>query len=115
MVFIWTATKPQCYLVVLQFKMYRLVHVVFDAYTASFICIFPSIIFQGFASDVVRYSAFFSYFTIQLAQLFLCCFADQPPEGKTILDKVGSAEHIENARAPILWFFESCRRDTFPT
>uniref|UniRef100_A0A665TUY4 ABC-type glutathione-S-conjugate transporter n=1 Tax=Echeneis naucrates TaxID=173247 RepID=A0A665TUY4_ECHNA len=36
---------------------------------------------------IVRYLAFFSYFTIQLAQLFLCCFADQPPVGKTILEK----------------------------
>uniref|UniRef100_A0A8C4NUQ3 ABC-type glutathione-S-conjugate transporter n=1 Tax=Dicentrarchus labrax TaxID=13489 RepID=A0A8C4NUQ3_DICLA len=32
---------------------------------------------EGIASDIVRYLAFFSYFTIQLAQLFLCCFADQ--------------------------------------
>uniref|UniRef100_A0AAQ4P9D6 ABC-type glutathione-S-conjugate transporter n=1 Tax=Gasterosteus aculeatus aculeatus TaxID=481459 RepID=A0AAQ4P9D6_GASAC len=29
----------------------------------------------GISSDIVRYFAFFSYFTIQLAQLFLCCFA----------------------------------------
>uniref|UniRef100_A0A8D3DSU2 ABC-type glutathione-S-conjugate transporter n=1 Tax=Scophthalmus maximus TaxID=52904 RepID=A0A8D3DSU2_SCOMX len=42
---------------------------------------------EGFASDIVRYLAFFSYFTIQLAQLFLCCFADQPPVGKTVLEK----------------------------
>ncbi len=49
---------------------------------------------QGIASDIVRYLAFFSYFTIQLAQLFLCCFADQPPEGKTVLEKVGRGECI---------------------
>uniref|UniRef100_A0A8C6UDK6 ABC-type glutathione-S-conjugate transporter n=1 Tax=Neogobius melanostomus TaxID=47308 RepID=A0A8C6UDK6_9GOBI len=36
---------------------------------------------------IVRYIAFFSYFTIQLAELFLCCFADLPPEGKNILEK----------------------------
>uniref|UniRef100_A0A7N6B9Z8 ABC-type glutathione-S-conjugate transporter n=1 Tax=Anabas testudineus TaxID=64144 RepID=A0A7N6B9Z8_ANATE len=42
---------------------------------------------EGIASDIVRYLAFFSYFSIQLAQLFLCCFADQPPEGKTVLEK----------------------------
>uniref|UniRef100_A0A3Q4I0M6 ABC-type glutathione-S-conjugate transporter n=1 Tax=Neolamprologus brichardi TaxID=32507 RepID=A0A3Q4I0M6_NEOBR len=42
---------------------------------------------EGIASDIVRYLAFFSYFTIQLAQLFLCCFADQPPEGKIISEK----------------------------
>ncbi|KAM7393766.1 hypothetical protein PAMP_020615 [Pampus punctatissimus] len=42
---------------------------------------------EGITSDIVRYLAFFSYFTIQLAQLFLCCFADQPPEGKPVLEK----------------------------
>lgn len=49
---------------------------------------FSFLIPQGIASDIVRHFAFFSYFTIQLAQLFLCCFADQPPEGKTVLEKV---------------------------
>uniref|UniRef100_A0A8C9TPS6 ABC-type glutathione-S-conjugate transporter n=1 Tax=Scleropages formosus TaxID=113540 RepID=A0A8C9TPS6_SCLFO len=39
---------------------------------------------EGFATDAVRYLAFFSYFALQLAQLFLCCFSDQPPStGKT--------------------------------
>ncbi|XP_042159884.1 multidrug resistance-associated protein 1 isoform X1 [Oncorhynchus tshawytscha] len=42
---------------------------------------------QGITTDIVRYTAFFSYFSLQLAQLFLCCFADQPPEGKTVLVK----------------------------
>uniref|UniRef100_A0A3P9IN76 ABC-type glutathione-S-conjugate transporter n=1 Tax=Oryzias latipes TaxID=8090 RepID=A0A3P9IN76_ORYLA len=42
---------------------------------------------EGIASDIVRYLAFFSYFTIQMAQLFLCCFADQPPQGKPNLEK----------------------------
>ncbi|XP_040891867.1 multidrug resistance-associated protein 1 isoform X3 [Toxotes jaculatrix] len=46
-----------------------------------------SLLYGGIASDIVRYLAFFSYFTIQLAQLFLCCFADQPPVGKTVLEK----------------------------
>lgn len=54
----------------------------------SLICFLYMFIPQGIASDIVRYFAFFSYFTIQLAQLFLCCFADQPPEGKTVLEKV---------------------------
>lgn len=49
---------------------------------------------QGIASDIVRYLAFFSYFTIQMAQLFLCCFADQPPQGKPNLEKVGREECI---------------------
>uniref|UniRef100_W5MJY3 ABC-type glutathione-S-conjugate transporter n=1 Tax=Lepisosteus oculatus TaxID=7918 RepID=W5MJY3_LEPOC len=34
---------------------------------------------EGFSADAVRYLAFFSYFTLQLAQLFLSCFSDQPP------------------------------------
>uniref|UniRef100_A0A3B3ZX39 ABC-type glutathione-S-conjugate transporter n=1 Tax=Periophthalmus magnuspinnatus TaxID=409849 RepID=A0A3B3ZX39_9GOBI len=41
---------------------------------------------QGIASDIVRYLAFFSYFTIQLAELFLCCFADQPPNPCPVKD-----------------------------
>lgn len=43
-------------------------------------------------SDIVRYLAFFSYFSIQLAQLFLCCFADRSPLGKPVLEKVGKNE-----------------------
>uniref|UniRef100_A0A8C7CGT6 ABC-type glutathione-S-conjugate transporter n=1 Tax=Oncorhynchus kisutch TaxID=8019 RepID=A0A8C7CGT6_ONCKI len=43
----------------------------------------------GITTDIVRYTTFFSYFSLQLAQLFLCCFADQPPEGKTVLVKEG--------------------------
>uniref|UniRef100_A0A8C7IKQ6 ABC-type glutathione-S-conjugate transporter n=1 Tax=Oncorhynchus kisutch TaxID=8019 RepID=A0A8C7IKQ6_ONCKI len=41
--------------------------------------------YEGITTDIVRYTTFFSYFSLQLAQLFLCCFADQPPEGKTVL------------------------------
>uniref|UniRef100_A0A8C7J3I6 ABC-type glutathione-S-conjugate transporter n=1 Tax=Oncorhynchus kisutch TaxID=8019 RepID=A0A8C7J3I6_ONCKI len=43
--------------------------------------------YEGITTDIVRYTTFFSYFSLQLAQLFLCCFADQPPEGKTVLVK----------------------------
>ncbi|XP_061889552.1 multidrug resistance-associated protein 1 [Entelurus aequoreus] len=42
---------------------------------------------EGIASDTVRYLAFFSYFAIQLVQLFLCCFADLPPEGESVWGK----------------------------
>ncbi|CAL8332500.1 unnamed protein product [Merluccius merluccius] len=42
---------------------------------------------EGIGSDIVRYLAFFSYFTLQLAQLFLCCFADQRPAGKAVTEK----------------------------
>ncbi|MBN3303878.1 MRP3 protein, partial [Amia calva] len=34
---------------------------------------------EGFSTDAVRYLAFFSYCTLQMAQLFFSCFADQPP------------------------------------
>uniref|UniRef100_A0A8C2GUE0 ABC-type glutathione-S-conjugate transporter n=1 Tax=Cyprinus carpio TaxID=7962 RepID=A0A8C2GUE0_CYPCA len=33
----------------------------------------------GLSPDIVRYLAFFSYFALQLAQLFLSCFADRAP------------------------------------
>uniref|UniRef100_A0A6Q2YZ46 ABC-type glutathione-S-conjugate transporter n=1 Tax=Esox lucius TaxID=8010 RepID=A0A6Q2YZ46_ESOLU len=42
------------------------------------------VMYEDISNDLVRYMAFFSYFSLQLAQLFLCCFADQPPEGKTV-------------------------------
>uniref|UniRef100_A0A8C2J7D8 ABC-type glutathione-S-conjugate transporter n=1 Tax=Cyprinus carpio TaxID=7962 RepID=A0A8C2J7D8_CYPCA len=34
---------------------------------------------HGLSPDIVRYLAFFSYFALQLAQLFLSCFADRAP------------------------------------
>uniref|UniRef100_A0AAR2L873 ABC-type glutathione-S-conjugate transporter n=1 Tax=Pygocentrus nattereri TaxID=42514 RepID=A0AAR2L873_PYGNA len=40
---------------------------------------------QGLSPDIVRYLAFFSYFALQLAQLFLSCFADQAPPSKATL------------------------------
>uniref|UniRef100_A0AAR2LN52 ABC-type glutathione-S-conjugate transporter n=1 Tax=Pygocentrus nattereri TaxID=42514 RepID=A0AAR2LN52_PYGNA len=39
----------------------------------------------GLSPDIVRYLAFFSYFALQLAQLFLSCFADQAPPSKATL------------------------------
>ncbi|XP_059903407.1 multidrug resistance-associated protein 1-like [Gadus macrocephalus] len=47
---------------------------------------------EGIGSDVVRFLAFFSYFTLQLAQLVLVCFADQRSQGKTGTEKVGERE-----------------------
>uniref|UniRef100_A0A6Q2Z4A9 ABC-type glutathione-S-conjugate transporter n=1 Tax=Esox lucius TaxID=8010 RepID=A0A6Q2Z4A9_ESOLU len=44
------------------------------------------VMYEDISNDLVRYMAFFSYFSLQLAQLFLCCFADQPPEGKTVVN-----------------------------
>ncbi|KAG7459398.1 hypothetical protein MATL_G00210320 [Megalops atlanticus] len=35
---------------------------------------------EGFSADAVRYLAFFFYVSLLLAQLVLCCFADQPPD-----------------------------------
>lgn len=74
---------------------------------------------QGIESDIVRYFAFFSYFTIQLAQLFLCCFADQPPEGKTVLEKVGLGECIPKPNVNTVFPFRGTNvihlRPSFPT
>uniref|UniRef100_A0A3Q2PMB4 ABC-type glutathione-S-conjugate transporter n=1 Tax=Fundulus heteroclitus TaxID=8078 RepID=A0A3Q2PMB4_FUNHE len=61
---------------------------------------------EGIESDIVRYLAFFSYFSIQLAQLFLCCFADQPPQGKPVLEK--NPCPVENASflsKILFWWF----------
>ncbi|XP_028827470.1 multidrug resistance-associated protein 1 [Denticeps clupeoides] len=37
---------------------------------------------EGLSPNLVQYLAFFSYFALQLAQLFLSCFADQSPNPK---------------------------------
>ncbi|CAM4621368.1 unnamed protein product [Leuciscus chuanchicus] len=47
---------------------------------------------QGLSPDIVRYLAFFSYFALQLAQLFLSCFADRAPSGKAVLKSETSGE-----------------------
>ncbi|RXN09968.1 multidrug resistance-associated 1-like protein [Labeo rohita] len=56
---------------------------------------------QGLSPDIVRYLAFFSYFALQLAQLFLSCFADRAPSGKAVLKGYRSplqAEDLWNLR-----------------
>uniref|UniRef100_A0A6Q2Z142 ABC-type glutathione-S-conjugate transporter n=1 Tax=Esox lucius TaxID=8010 RepID=A0A6Q2Z142_ESOLU len=58
------------------------------------------------SNDLVRYMAFFSYFSLQLAQLFLCCFADQPPEGKTVVVKNACPVQDASFLSKILfWWF----------
>lgn len=51
--------------------------------------------FQGLTPDIVHYLAFFSYFALQLAQLFLSCFADQAPPGKAVLQVRVCTRHNE--------------------
>ncbi|TRY93238.1 hypothetical protein DNTS_014375 [Danionella cerebrum] len=47
-----------------------------------------SIIDEGFSADAMRFVAFFTFFSLQLAQLVLSCFADQCPEkSKTVCVK----------------------------
>uniref|UniRef100_A0A8C7RE40 ABC-type glutathione-S-conjugate transporter n=1 Tax=Oncorhynchus mykiss TaxID=8022 RepID=A0A8C7RE40_ONCMY len=58
--------------------------------------------YEGITTDIVRYTAFFSYFSLQLAQLFLCCFADQPPEGKTNPCPVKDASFLSKM---LFWWF----------
>uniref|UniRef100_A0A7N8YRT8 ABC-type glutathione-S-conjugate transporter n=1 Tax=Mastacembelus armatus TaxID=205130 RepID=A0A7N8YRT8_9TELE len=63
---------------------------------------------EGIASDIVRYLAFFSYFTIQLAQLFLCCFADQPPEGNLVFNSLQNPCPVKDASflsKILFWWF----------
>uniref|UniRef100_A0A674EC47 ABC-type glutathione-S-conjugate transporter n=1 Tax=Salmo trutta TaxID=8032 RepID=A0A674EC47_SALTR len=57
--------------------------------------------YEGITTDIVRYTAFFSYFSLQLAQLFLCCFADQPPEGKTCIIDVPLRLVVKGYRTPL--------------
>lgn len=38
-----------------------------------------SCVFQGFSADAKRFVAFFTFFSLQLAQLILSCFADKRP------------------------------------
>ncbi|KAF3843965.1 hypothetical protein F7725_016013 [Dissostichus mawsoni] len=42
---------------------------------------------EGIVSDIVRYLAFFSYFTIQLAQLFMCCLLTSLQREKNTFQK----------------------------
>ncbi|XP_053494146.1 multidrug resistance-associated protein 1 [Ictalurus furcatus] len=62
---------------------------------------------QGLTPDIVHYLAFFSYFALQLAQLFLSCFADQAPPGKAIL-QVRNACPVQDASflsKMLFWWF----------
>lgn len=42
------------------------------------VCLVP-LALQDFSVDALRYLAFFSYFSLQLAQLVLVCFSDRRP------------------------------------
>ncbi|XP_019905023.2 multidrug resistance-associated protein 1 [Esox lucius] len=64
------------------------------------------VMYEDISNDLVRYMAFFSYFSLQLAQLFLCCFADQPPEGKTVVVKNACPVQDASFLSKILfWWF----------
>lgn len=63
----------------------------------------------------MRYLAFFSYFTLQLAQLFLCCFADQRPDGKTATEKVGGQQNAMSTTATSVTPFCMAARTTAQT
>uniref|UniRef100_A0A8C1M6N8 ABC-type glutathione-S-conjugate transporter n=1 Tax=Cyprinus carpio TaxID=7962 RepID=A0A8C1M6N8_CYPCA len=57
---------------------------------------------QGLSPDIVRYLAFFSYFALQLAQLFLSCFADRAPSGKANACPVQDASFLSKI---LFWWF----------
>ncbi|XP_028841265.1 multidrug resistance-associated protein 1 [Denticeps clupeoides] len=62
---------------------------------------------EGFTSEGMRIMAFFSYFSLQLAQLILSCFADQQPHtGKPVFTKnpcpVGDASFLSKI---LFWWY----------
>ncbi|XP_052415241.1 multidrug resistance-associated protein 1 [Carassius gibelio] len=60
---------------------------------------------QGLSPDIVRYLAFFSYFALQLAQLFLSCFADRAPSGKAILKNPCPVQDASFLSKILFWWF----------
>ncbi|XP_056122814.1 multidrug resistance-associated protein 1 [Rhinichthys klamathensis goyatoka] len=60
---------------------------------------------QGLSPDIVRYLAFFSYFTLQLAQLFLSCFADRAPSGKAVLKNACPVQDASFLSKILFWWF----------
>uniref|UniRef100_A0A672T498 ABC-type glutathione-S-conjugate transporter n=1 Tax=Sinocyclocheilus grahami TaxID=75366 RepID=A0A672T498_SINGR len=59
----------------------------------------------GLSPDIVRYLAFFSYFALQLAQLFLSCFADQAPSGKAVLKNACPVQDASFLSKILFWWF----------
>uniref|UniRef100_A0A672T458 ABC-type glutathione-S-conjugate transporter n=1 Tax=Sinocyclocheilus grahami TaxID=75366 RepID=A0A672T458_SINGR len=62
----------------------------------------------GLSPDIVRYLAFFSYFALQLAQLFLSCFADQAPSANLFLFFSQNACPVQDASflsKILFWWF----------
>ncbi|XP_065096312.1 multidrug resistance-associated protein 1 [Paramisgurnus dabryanus] len=60
---------------------------------------------QGLSPDIVRYLAFFSYFALLLAQLFLSCFADQAPSGKAVLKNSCPVQDASFLSKILFWWF----------
>uniref|UniRef100_A0A8C2J475 ABC-type glutathione-S-conjugate transporter n=1 Tax=Cyprinus carpio TaxID=7962 RepID=A0A8C2J475_CYPCA len=60
---------------------------------------------QGLSPDIVRYLAFFSYFALQLAQLFLSCFADRAPSGKAALKNACPVQDASFLSKILFWWF----------
>ncbi|XP_007248892.3 multidrug resistance-associated protein 1 [Astyanax mexicanus] len=60
---------------------------------------------QGFSPDIVHYLAFFAYFALQLAQLFLSCFADQAPPGKVALKNACPVQDASFLSKLLFWWF----------
>ncbi|KAL7890686.1 hypothetical protein AOLI_G00001620 [Acnodon oligacanthus] len=60
---------------------------------------------QGLSPDIVRYLAFFSYFALQLAQLFLSCFADQAPPSKATLKNACPVQDASFLSKFLFWWF----------
>uniref|UniRef100_A0A8C1QWV6 ABC-type glutathione-S-conjugate transporter n=1 Tax=Cyprinus carpio TaxID=7962 RepID=A0A8C1QWV6_CYPCA len=60
---------------------------------------------QTAKTHIVRYLAFFSYFALQLAQLFLSCFADRAPSGKAVLKNACPVQDASFLSKILFWWF----------
>ncbi|KAK2857444.1 hypothetical protein Q7C36_005363 [Tachysurus vachellii] len=60
---------------------------------------------QGLTPDIVHYLAFFSYFGLQLAQLFLSCFADHAPPGKVVQQNACPVQDASFLSKMLFWWF----------
>uniref|UniRef100_A0A673K010 ABC-type glutathione-S-conjugate transporter n=1 Tax=Sinocyclocheilus rhinocerous TaxID=307959 RepID=A0A673K010_9TELE len=58
-----------------------------------------AIIDEGFSADAMRFVAFFTFFSLQLAQLILSCFADQRPA--TLKPAFVKVQLVKGYRSPL--------------
>ncbi|XP_030646268.1 multidrug resistance-associated protein 1-like [Chanos chanos] len=60
---------------------------------------------EGFASDAMRFVAFFAYFSLQLAQLILSCFADRRPNAMKPVSNPCPVEDASFLSKFLFWWY----------